>query len=99
VRQFAERQAINTPLQGSSADMIKMSMVKVAELLKDSGLKAKMIITVHDELVFDVDKKDLKKTAELVKDAMENIIKLSVSLDVNVKAGDNWVEMEDVVVA
>jgi DNA polymerase-1 len=95
VRQFAERQAVNTPAQGSSADIIKIAMVKVAEDLDKNGLKARMIITVHDELVFDVPAKELNKVAHLVKETMEQAVKLSVPLVVAVKSGPNWAEMDE----
>jgi DNA polymerase-1 len=96
VRQFAERQAVNTPAQGSSADIIKIAMVKVAGDLAQSGLKARMIITVHDELVFDVPAKELKKVAQLAKETMEHAVKLSVPLVVAVKSGPNWAEMDEI---
>jgi len=94
VRQFAERQAVNTPAQGSSADIIKIAMVQAARELDQDGIKARMIITVHDELVFDVPEKELKKVASLVKETMEHAVKLSVPLVVTVKSGPNWAEMD-----
>jgi DNA polymerase-1 len=95
VRQYAERQAVNTPVQGSSADVIKIAMVKIAGELGKSELKSRMILTVHDELVFDVPKPELTKVAGMVKSAMEQAVKLSVPLVVAVKSGPNWAEMEE----
>jgi DNA polymerase I len=94
IRQYAERQAVNTPAQGSSADIIKIAMVKVALELAKSGLKSRMILTVHDELVFDVPKGELAKVAELVRNSMEHAVSLSVPLVVAVKFGPSWAEME-----
>ncbi|MBF0486308.1 MAG: DNA polymerase I [Candidatus Omnitrophica bacterium] len=96
VRSFAERQAVNTPVQGSAADMIKLAMVKVHEEILLKKLKAKMIITVHDEIVLDVPQKEVKATAPMVKALMETVCQLSVPVVVTVKAGKNWAEMEQV---
>ncbi len=96
VRQFAERQAVNTPVQGSAADLIKMAMVKITDELEKAGLKSRMIITVHDELVFDVPKGEVPKAARVVKETMEHVLRLSVPLDVTVKCGMNWAEMKAV---
>ncbi len=93
-RGFAERVAVNTPVQGSAADLIKLAMIGCHdEVLKMGG---KMIIQVHDELVFLVPEKDLKRIARKVKEIMENIIELKVPLKVNVEAGPNWMDMEEV---
>jgi DNA polymerase-1 len=93
VRQFAERQAVNTPAQGTAADLIKAAMVKVEKALVASGSAAKMIITVHDELVFDVPKAEVADVAKLVTKAMETAAHLTVPLEVTVKSGANWAEM------
>ncbi len=95
IRQFAERQAINTPIQGSASDMIKLAMIHIHRLLKEKGLKSKMILQVHDELVFDVPYLELGELIDLVKERMENVLKLDVLIKVDVKKGRNWLEMEE----
>jgi DNA polymerase-1 len=89
-REFAERTAINTPIQGSAADLIKVVMIDVAEELK--GKKSKMILQVHDELVFEVSKDELDFVKEMVKDKMENTIQLDVPIKVDINVGENWLE-------
>ncbi len=96
VRQFAERTAINTPIQGSAADIIKVAMISIDERLSKKRLTAKMIMQVHDELVFDVPKDELKEVCRIVKDGMENIIKLKVPVEAHVEAGENWLEQEEI---
>jgi len=96
LRQFAERQAINAPMQGTAADIIKIAMVKVSKRLIKEKLSSTMIMTVHDELVFDVPKDELKIMALLVQQEMEAAMDLSVPMKVSVKAGNNWLEMEKV---
>jgi len=95
IRQFAERQAVNTPIQGSASDLIKLAMLKIHEQIHTGKLKAKMILQIHDELVFDVSQQELKELAELVKDRMENVLKLDVPIRVDIKFGENWLEMEE----
>ena len=90
LRNFAERAAMNAPIQGTAADIIKMAMVAVEKEVATCGLRAQMLIQVHDELVFEVHKGDLIPTVRLVKQVMEGIVKLSVPLVVDVKAGPNW---------
>jgi len=92
IRQFAERTAINTPIQGSAADLIKLAMIQVDEALRDRGLKSAMLLTVHDELVFEVPPEELEKVRSLVCDVMEGIWELRVPLKVNVAIGQNWAE-------
>jgi DNA polymerase-1 len=96
IRQFAERQAVNTPIQGSASDLIKLAMIKIHQQLGTGKLKAKMILQIHDELVFDVTQQELKELAGLVKDRMENVLKLDVPIKVDIKFGQNWLEMEEV---
>ncbi|MCX5665605.1 MAG: DNA polymerase I [Candidatus Omnitrophica bacterium] len=94
MRQFAERTAINTPIQGSAADIIKVAMISIDERLSKKKLAAKMIMQVHDELVFDVPKDELEEVYRIVKDGMENIIKLNVPVVAHVEVGENWLEQE-----
>jgi len=91
VRGNAERNAINAPLQGSAADIIKKAMVSVNAKLADS-FRTKMILQVHDELIFDVYKPELEKVKEIVKAEMENAVALSVPLLVEIGTGSNWLE-------
>lgn len=94
IRQFAERQAVNTPIQGSASDLIKLTMIQIYEQIKAGKLKAKMILQIHDELVFDVPEDELKASVDLIKDKMENTLKLDVPIRVDIKKGKNWLEME-----
>ncbi len=96
VRLFAQRQAINTPVQGSAADLMKLAMVHIHQRIQERGLMSKMISTVHDELVFDVPKDEKKALVEMVRREMEHSLALSVPVKVSVKAGANWLEMEEV---
>jgi DNA polymerase-1 len=94
VRQFAERTAINTPIQGSAADIIKVAMIKVARTLEEEELQTNMMLQVHDELVFDVPAFELERAKELVKTCMEGVIDLDVPIKANVAVGNNWLEMQ-----
>lgn len=95
IRNAAERMAINMPIQGTAADIIKLAMIEIFKELKEKSYPGKMILQVHDELVFEVPKNNLKEFAKMVKDKMENIVKLTVPLKVNLKWGKNWSEMEE----
>ncbi len=90
LRQFGERAAMNMPLQGSSADIIKIAMINVYKALKKAGLKAKLILQVHDELVIDAPENEAEKAAEILKYEMENAVQLKVPLTVDVHSGKNW---------
>ena len=90
VRSFGERLAMNTPIQGSAADIIKMAMVKVYKQLNDKKLKSKLILQVHDELIVNVYKDELDVVKNIVKDAMENVLKLRVPLEVDINIGNTW---------
>ena len=92
IRQMGERIALNTPVQGTAADIIKLAMVEVYKKLKENNLKTKMIIQVHDELVFDVYTGELEKIKEIIPDIMDNIYKLKVPLKVSASYGKNWYE-------
>lgn len=96
MRQFAQRQAINTPVQGSAADLIKLAMINIQNEIEACKYKAKMISTVHDELVFEVPPKEEETLIDLVRDKMEHAVKLTVPIEVSVKVGKNWLEMEEV---
>jgi len=92
VRGYAERNAINYPVQGSAADIIKLAMVKIAARLGKEGLKTRMLLQVHDELVFDVPQAELEEVSALVKSEMQGAVDLSVPLLVEVGSGRNWRE-------
>jgi DNA polymerase-1 len=92
VRGAAERNAVNAPIQGSAADIIKIAMIHIHNKLKAGNYKTKMLLQVHDELVFDVYKPELETVKTLVKTEMENAYTLSVPLDVDLDIGDNWLE-------
>ncbi len=92
VRQFAERTAINAPIQGTAADLIKVAMLSISNRLTKEKLKAKMIMQVHDELVFEVPEKELEAVAQMVKEEMENVMELTIPLKVEVHWGKTWNE-------
>jgi DNA polymerase-1 len=92
VRGYAERNAINAPIQGSAADVIKVAMVAVQKDIRERNLKSKMILQVHDELVFDVHSDERKTLEKLVKESMEGALKLSVPLEVEYKIASNWLD-------
>jgi len=92
IRGYAERNAINYPIQGSAADLIKVAMVRIHKRLKNEGLQAKMVLQVHDELVFDVPQAELEMVRNLVRAEMEGAIKLDVPLVVDIGVGKNWRE-------
>lgn len=90
VKALGERLAMNTPIQGSAADIIKMAMVKVYNSLKESKLKSKLILQVHDELILNVEKSELEQVREIVKNSMENVMPLNVPLEVDMHEGESW---------
>ena len=92
IRSSAERMALNAPIQGTSADIIKKAMVEIYKEFKDKHLKSKMVIQVHDELVFDCVSDEKDTVIEIVKRVMENIYKLSVPLQVDIEYGSDWYE-------
>lgn len=93
VREFAERTAINTPIQGTAADLIKLAMIQVDAAFRERGLKSVMLLSVHDEIVFEVPPEEFKSVKTLVKEIMEGILDLKVPLKVNVASGNNWAEV------
>ena len=92
IRQSGERIALNTPIQGTAADIIKLAMVKVYKAFKENNLKSKMIIQVHDELIFDTEKSELEKVKQIVTEIMDNVCELSVPLTIDIHYGKNWAE-------
>jgi DNA polymerase-1 len=93
VRSMAERMAINTPVQGGAADIVKLAMLKLHEQLKASGLPARIVLQVHDELVVEADTEVAEQVATMVKEAMEGAYALDVPLKVDLGVGDNWAEI------
>src|SRR5690606_20624909 len=92
VRGAAERNAVNAPIQGSAADIIKIAMIRIQEKLKAGNFKTKMLLQVHDELVFDAHKTEIDTIKHLIKTEMENAYQLKVPLDVEIGVGENWLE-------
>jgi len=92
LRAAAERMAINTPVQGSAADMIKVAMVAISKQLTANGLKSKMVLQVHDELVFECPKDEVEKIKKIVEEEMVNAVPLKVPVKVDIGAGKNWAE-------
>ena len=91
-RQAAERDAMNTPIQGSAADLIKVAMVKVSQAMKAEGLRAKMVLQIHDELVFDTPRVEVERLKEIVRREMSGAIDFGVPLEVGIGVGSNWLE-------
>ena len=94
VRQFAQRIAINAPVQGSASDLIKAAMIEIYRELETEKLSTKMLLQVHDELVFSVPEEELEEVKSIVKDKMENVIELKVPIKVSIKVGKNWLELK-----
>ena len=92
LRSLAERNAVNAPIQGTSADIIKMAMIEVDKSLTEAGLKSRMVLQIHDELVFDAVPEEIEELRQIVIDRMENVVKLSVPLTVECNYGENWLE-------
>ncbi|WP_331457535.1 DNA polymerase I [Desulfosarcina ovata] len=92
VRQFAERTAINTPIQGTAADLIKLAMIRVDRALRKDRMQTAMLLSVHDEMIFEVPPGELEAAKALVREAMENVWELAVPLKVNIAEGRNWAE-------
>ncbi|MBN3035750.1 MAG: DNA polymerase I [Bacteroidales bacterium] len=92
VRGFAERNAINAPIQGSAADMIKIAMIRIQHALQEKQLRSRMILQVHDELVFDVHREELQVTEFLVREHMVHALPMKVPVEVEINTGENWLE-------
>jgi len=94
VRARAEREAINMPIQGTASDIVKIAMLKVDEALPSAGLRAQMVMQVHDELLVEAPKKEAKQVADILKREMESAVELDVPLEVEVGTGDNWMDVK-----
>ena len=92
IRAMAERNAINAPIQGSAADIIKIAMINVQQAMEQRAMKSKMLLQVHDELVFDMNKGEEQELKNLVKMKMEQAVKLQVPLIVDIGEGANWLD-------
>ena len=92
VRGFAERNAINAPIQGSAADMIKIAMINIHQDMKQQKLQSKMTMQVHDELVFDVVKSEKEQVKEIITNRMKTAIKTEVPIEIEIGEGKNWLE-------
>ena len=92
IRSAGERIAINMPIQGSAADLIKSAMIKIARRLKTEGHRTRMILQIHDELLFEVPEQEAAVVSALVKEEMENVMALSVPITVDARIGKNWME-------
>ena len=92
VRGFAERNAVNAPIQGSAADVIKLAMIGVHGAMKEANLKSKMLLQVHDELVFDVHESETNLMKDLVKREMESAVEFIVPIEVEMEVADNWLD-------
>ncbi|CCO07281.1 DNA polymerase I [Desulforamulus hydrothermalis] len=96
IRNFGERAAVNTPIQGSAADIIKLAMVKINQALKKGNFTAQMVLQVHDELIFDAPAAEIEPLIVLVRDCMENALPLDVPLMVDIKLGTNWYDTKPI---
>jgi DNA polymerase-1 len=96
IKSFAERTAINAPIQGTASDIIKIAMCRIAEKLEHQKSAAKMILQVHDELVFEAPKEGVEELVQMVRREMEGAVSFEVPMSVSVKAGSNWLEMEEI---
>jgi DNA polymerase-1 len=92
VRGAAERNAVNAPIQGSAADIIKIAMIRIHRRLQEGKFKTRMLLQVHDELVFDVFKPELDTVSQIIRTEMENAHTLTVPLEVEIGVGENWLE-------
>jgi DNA polymerase-1 len=94
LRNFAERTALNSPLQGTAADLIKLAMIRIDQRLNEEQFESKMILQVHDELLFETPTRERAELEELVKEEMEGVRKLAVPIVVEIGAGPNWRDLE-----
>jgi DNA polymerase-1 len=96
VKNREEREAINAPIQGTAADIMKIAMLKIPPALKAAGLKGKMLLQVHDELVLECPEEEWKETARIVQETMANAFPLSIPLSTEARYGKNWGEMKPI---
>ena len=94
IRSSGERMAVNMPIQGTSADIIKISMINIQDTINNLGLRSKMLIQVHDELIFESPTKEVDQICSILYEKMPNAVKLSVPLDIEIKSGVNWNDMK-----
>ena len=94
VRQFGSRVAMNTPIQGTAADIMKIAMINVNKALKENHINGKIVLQIHDELLLEVSKEDKQQAKEILKQCMENAMKLSVPLEVEISEGEDWYEVK-----
>jgi DNA polymerase-1 len=92
IRNFAQRAAVNTPIQGSAADLIKLAMIKMDAALKKNNMASKMLLSVHDEIIFETPFEEKDSLIDLAKNVMENVHPLKVPLEVNFGSGKNWAQ-------
>jgi DNA polymerase-1 len=92
MKEFAERAAVNTPVQGSAADLIKIAMINISRSIKNKNLQSKIILQVHDELVFEIPEAEKKSMIDLVKKEMEGVMELKIPLIVDTYIGKHWGE-------
>ncbi len=93
-RSFGERVAMNMPVQGTAADIIKIAMVKVYNRMKKEGLKSQLVLQVHDELLIEAYKDEIEKVSEILQEEMENAVNISVPLVAEVHSGDTWYDVK-----
>jgi DNA polymerase-1 len=91
-RSFGERVAMNSPIQGTAADIIKIAMIRVNQTLKKQQLKSSLILQIHDELLIETHKDEIEQVKQIIKEEMYHAASLSVPLEVDVNQGDNWYE-------
>ncbi len=94
IKANAERMAINSPIQGTAADIIKIAMIRIDKRMKEEGLKSKMLLQVHDELIFEVTEDEIEKMKEIVRTGMETVVDLKVPLRVDMGLGVNWYDLK-----
>jgi DNA polymerase-1 len=94
VVQFAERAAVNTPVQGTAADLIKMAMIAVSQKLSEDGFKARLLVQIHDELLLEAPPEEVSQTAVMVRECMVGVAGFDVPIVVDLKTGPNWADLE-----
>jgi len=94
IREFNERIAINAPIQGSAADLIKIAMIKIGESFKKDRFTSRLLLQIHDELLFEIYQPEIEKAKTIIKNVMEHSLKLSVPIKVNLQVGNNWAELK-----